>query len=133
MADPRALANLCETRARSSGKFDVYRDNGPETTSRNYIVLHFPAGDAFRTRNGGGQSDLRWSFRVVCVGLDGDARLWVVQLVRALFRNWHPVPAEEFTSWLEEENDEAPPIRDDTVPGDIRYSLTLRYTLTTRS
>ena len=112
----------------------MFRANGPDQPARNYVVLHFPAGDAFGTRLGGGQESLGWGFRAVCVGLRTDDNcLFVVQLMRSLFRNWSPAPSEDFTSWLSEESDGAPLIKDDEIPSDLRYSLTLRYTLTTRS
>ena len=134
VADIRTLANLVETRAKSDGRFDVYRGSGPDVPTRNYVVLYSTTGNAFSTRHSGSQSDLGWSFRAVCVGLESDDKcLYVVRLVRNLFRNWTPVPSEDFTSWFEEANDEAPLIRDDAVPSAIRYSLTLPYTLTTRS
>lgn len=134
MADVDALAALVESRSRSSVRFDTFIAEGPEKPTRNYTVLYFDAGSPFSTRNSGGQTDLGWGFRAVCVGLYAPANcLFVVKHLRSLFKNWSPVPSEEFTSWFTEENDGAPLIRDDEIPGDLRYSLTLRYTLTTRS
>jgi hypothetical protein len=126
---------LCEARARTDTRFDTFRGNGPDRPSRNYAVLYFTPGSVpASNRQGGSQGELRWSFRVVCVGLGSDDYcLYVARLVRALFKNWSPVTDESFTSWLQEQDDDAPLIKDDSDPNDIRYSITLRYTLTTRS
>lgn len=101
--------------------------------TRNYAVLYFPSGAPFSTRLSGGQSELAWSFRAMCVGLHrDDACLAVAVGLRALFRNWFPYPIEDFTSWFVEEDDGASITREDNTDP-VRFSLPLRYSLTTRS
>lgn len=133
MADVDVLASLVETRARTEARFDTFISRGPDKPTRNYVVIHFDGGTPlFPTRLSGGQSDLGWGFRIVCVGLHASANcLYVAKLVRSLFLNWYPVPSEGFTSWFIEENDGSSVLPEDEIPGDLRYSLSLRYTLTT--
>lgn len=133
MADPRTLANLCEARAKTDPRFDTFRGNGPENPVRNYAVLYFPSGSVLPSdRQSGAQSRLGWSFRAVCVGLGSDDHcLYVVNLLRPLFQGWSPVSDGGATSWLEEGNDDPPLLRSEVSPGDVRFSNTLRYTLTT--
>lgn len=134
MADIVQLASLVEARARTESRFDTFIGNGPDKPTRNYAVFHPSGGDPFQTRHGSGQDSLGWGFYVVCVGLHSPVNcLYVVTLVRSLFLNWTPVPSEEFTSWFEEASDDIPPNKEDEIQGDLRYSLSLRYTLTTRS
>lgn len=133
MADARTLADLCENRAKTETRIDTFVGNGPDKATRDYVVLYPSRSKLASSRQSGSQGDHRFTLRAVCVGLYKPSNcLRVVNLVSALFCNWSPVPDED-TSWLEEMDDDPPLLRDDSVPGDVRYSLTLRYTLTTRS
>lgn len=50
--------------------------------------------------------------------------------MRSLFLHWFPYPSDAASSWFQEEDDGASIIREDTFDP-VRYSLTLRYTITT--
>lgn len=101
----------------------------PVTPPGAYVVFYGAAPALTATRLAGTASSLRWTFQLVCAGRDAAEVRHVVELVLASLTNWRPAGRE--TSWLSPQPDGAPILRDDSVPGDIRYSQTLTFRLTT--
>lgn len=134
VADLLVLADACEARSKTEGHFDTFVGNGPDKPTRNYVVLYFSSSKFQSRLQSGSQADDRFTMRAVCVGLNSARNsLYVVRWFRPLFLNWSPVP-DLNTSWFEEQDDDAPVIKEpSSVPGDTRFSTTLRYTLNTRS
>lgn len=130
MMDPRSLAAAVFTRAEASPHFLAYRQGEVETRpAKGYAVFYFGVGSTFGDRHSSGATRLRWGFRAKCVGYTADQCLYVAVKVRGLYLNWSPdtTPA---ASWLTEVEDD-PPLLSDAVEGDVRYSITPAYTLTT--
>lgn len=131
MTDTRVLANLVEARARTSTLFDTYRGVIQVRPGKNYVMLLFGAGAGYSDTLVGTATMLAWNFRALCVGFsDGDC-LFVADRIRDLFSNWRPIPDSMASSWFTELRDEAPVLRDESMVNDVRWSLTLRFQLTT--
>lgn len=132
MADARTLANSVTTRAQTAPDFLAYRGFPKATPGKGYAVLLFGAGTPQSPNVAQSVTDLRWSFRAICVGFTDDQCLFVAARFRARFNHWRPT-SDRADGWLSEAPDDAPLILDTSVEGDPRYSITLRYILTTRS
>lgn len=127
MQSARSLADLVEARSNTATSFLTYRGVIPARPSKGYVSLLFGAGSPFGDRLAGNVNSLAWSFRVMCVGYSDGQCLFVAEKFDALFLNWRPLSG----SWFSRTPDDPPVIKDDSVAEDVRYSLTLRYTLTT--
>jgi hypothetical protein len=125
----RSLADLVEARCRTSSSFLTYRGSIPAKPEKNYAVLMFGAGSPVGDRLAGSVNALAWSFRAMCVGYTDGQCLYVVEKLDALFIGWRPLASNG--SWFSRTPDDPPVLKDDSVLGDVRYSLTARYTLTT--
>jgi hypothetical protein len=126
---PRSLADAVEARSRTASSFLTYRGLIASRPDKGYASLLFSAGRLYVDRLDGVQSQLGWSFRAVCVGYSDGQCLFVVEKIRALFVGWRPDGG--VGPRFVEADDDPPLLKDDSVPEDVRYSLTLRYTLTT--
>lgn len=129
MPTPRALADQVEARSRTATSFLTYRGLIATKPEKGYVSLLFSGGRLYSDRLDGVQSSLGWSFRAICVGYSDSQCLYVAEKFRDLFVGWRPSGGvgPRFT----EAGDDAPVIRDDSISEDVRYSLTLRYTLNT--
>lgn len=132
MADPRTLANTVATRAETAPDFLAYRGFPKNTPGKGYAVLLFGVGTTQADNVAQAVTGLRWTFRAICVGFTDDQCLFVAQRFRARFQHWRPT-SDLRDGWLTEAADDPPLIPDTSVEGDPRYSITLRYILTTRS
>lgn len=132
MADPRSLANAVAIRAETAPDFVACRGFPKDRPTKGYAVLLFGAGSPRAVNVAQAVTDLRWSFRAICVGFTDDQCLLVAQRFRARFNHWRPT-ADRFDGWLSEADDDSPLIPDTSIQNDPRYSITLRYILTTRS
>jgi hypothetical protein len=130
MTDTRVLADLIEARAKTYPGFYTYRNQIATRPDRNYVVLMYSAGITYPRNLAGSANTLLFRFRAMCVGYsDGDC-LWVADKIRGLFTNWRPLE-DRAASWLTEEQDDAPVLRDESMINDVRFSLTLRFRITT--
>jgi hypothetical protein len=132
VADPRTLANLVTARAESAPGFLTYRGFVKERPAKGYVSLYFSGGVNYPEGMTGTATRLTWSFRAVCVGFTDDQALYVVGKMRGLFTNWRPLE-DRSAGWFTEAPDDPTLIRDDSIPNDVRYSITPRFTITTRS
>lgn len=132
MADPRTLASLVMARAEAAPDFLAYDKRPVETPTKGYVVHYFSLGAPTVENMSGRQSGLRWSYMAVCVGFTVDQCLFVASRYRARFLNWRPT-TDRGDGWLVEQPDGARPVTPPDVEGDSRTSITLRFTLNTRS
>jgi hypothetical protein len=124
----RSLADLVEGRSRTASEFLTYRGLIAERPAKGYASLLFGAGSPFGDRLTGTANAFSWSFRAVCVGYSDAQCLYVAEKFDALFVNWRPLGSGP---WFTRTPDDPPVLKDDSVAEDVRYSLTLRYTITT--
>lgn len=129
MADIDWLAEQAWQRLKTGEGYASYDGSVPASPPAAYAVYYPTTGGYSRGRHGSQQSDYLWGFRVVCAGSSRAQVFGTVKRVRARFLNYHldPSPA---SSPLQEEDIDAPLLRDDSVPSDIRFSQTLLYYLT---
>lgn len=130
MSDPRTLATLVLARSNTATTFLTYRGLITERPVKNYVSLLFGAGAVSSSCMAGTTDLLTWTFRATCVGYTEDEVLFVAAMFRALFVNWRPLSAVS-AGWFTEAQDDPPVIKDETTLNDVRYSLTLRYRITT--
>lgn len=128
MQSARSLADLVEARSRTSSSFLTYRGLISERPSKGYASLLFGAGSPQGDRLVGTATAFGWSFRAVCVGYSDAQCLYVAEKFDALFVNWRPLGSGP---WFTRTPDDPPVLKDDSVSEDVRYSLTLRFTITT--
>lgn len=128
----RELANLVVTRSETASGYLTFRGLVTSRPAKGYASLYFGGGINYGDRLHSATNTLRWSFRAVCVGYDDDQALYVLGKVRGLFTNWRPTddPAD---GWFTEAPDDPPLIKNDDDPNDVRFSITPRFTITTRS
>jgi hypothetical protein len=124
----RSLADLVEARSRTATSFLTYRGVIPTKPDKGYAALMFGGGSPFGDRLVNTTNSLTWSFRVMCVGYSDAQCLFVAEKFDALFLNWRPT---DRGPWFSRTPDDPPVIKDDSVAEDVRFSITLRYTLTT--
>lgn len=132
MADIDWLAEQAWQRLSATVGFSSFDGVAPSTPPGAYAVYYPSAGAYVRERHGGTQSGYRWAFRVVCAGSSRAQVLGTVKRVRARLLNY-PLDPSPASSPLQEDEFEAPLLRDDSVPSDIRFSQTLLFYLTNRS
>jgi hypothetical protein len=130
MSTTQALADLIEARAKTDTAILTYRGMIPTRPTRNYTVLLFSAGITYPEALAATSDTLLWRFRAMAVGWSEADCLWVADRLRQLFTNWRPLSSRA-ASWVTEEQDDAPVLRDESVINDVRYSLTLRFRITT--
>ncbi len=127
---PRALAAAVTARCQSSTFLTYGQGQVEDRPVKGYTVLYYGSGAPFGDRHSGGANRLRWTVRAKCVGYTVDQLLFVAEQVRSRLLGWSPDP-DLSAGWLAEVDDDPPVLPDDSVAGDVRYSLTLTYTLTT--
>lgn len=132
MTTARTLANLVTARAESDSRILTFRGGVKARPPQPYVSLYFGGGINYADRLVDTAQNLTWSFRAICVGFSDDQALFVVGCVRDLFTNWRP-ESSRATGWFTEAPDDPPLIRDDAVTNDVRFSITPRFTITTRS
>lgn len=106
----------------------------PSMAACQYLVFY---DDAPRLRPGALTSDFRRQglrFRIVCAGRDAgevrDATSWTLTRLAG----WRPLPDDRTVGAIGTVPDGAPILPDRSVPGDVRFSQTLVFTVaTTRS
>jgi hypothetical protein len=125
----RQLADLVEARSSTATEYLTFRGLIPAKPAKGYAALFLNGGSRFGDRLAGSINALGWSFRVMCVGYDSNQCLYVAEKFDAKFSGWRPLAANG--PWFTQTPDDPPVIRDDSVVEDIRYSLTLRYTIPT--
>lgn len=131
MAEAYDLADLVTTRLVGQPGYGVHRGVVLTTPLAAYVVLYFGGGAPTGARLDGQARRLRWSFRAVCAGRSDAQALETVDRVRARLAGWRPLPDQPSAGRLVEADLDAPLIRDDSVPNDVRYSVTLTFTLYT--
>lgn len=124
------LAQLVTDRLNGQAGYAVHRGGLADSPTGAYLVLQFGAGSLTSRRLDGQARLLRWTFRAVCAGRSDVQVLNTVDRVRARLAGWRPLPGRASGALVELELD-PPLLRDDSVPNDVRYSLTLTYRLTT--
>lgn len=123
------LGEAAWARAETSIGFTAYDGEVPKNPDFAYVVLHRPTGRTIPDRAGDlGDRRLFHAFYLTCVGLSPGQCGNTVELVRARFTGWRPHPNG---SPLRESDTGAPIARDDSGPGPTRFSVPVRYTLTT--
>lgn len=128
MQTARSLADLVEARSRTSSTFLTYRGVIPDKPTKGYVSLLFGAGSPFGDRLVSSTNSLAWSFRAMCIGYSDGQCLYVAEKFDALFLDWRPLGGGP---WFSRTPDDPPVIKDDSVASDVRYSITLRYTIST--
>lgn len=93
-----------------------------------WVVFYPAAGSTERTRLASVGDHLRWPFYVVCAGRSQRQVSNIVGKVRDQLIGWAPDPAGDP---ITEVPLEASMQRDDANPSDIRFSITLQFTLGT--
>lgn len=93
-----------------------------------YGVFYPGAGSIERGRLASVGDHLRWTCSVVCAGRSRQQVANIVDAVRDRLIGWAPDPAGDP---IVEIPLDAPLIRDDSVTSDIRFSITLQFTLGT--
>jgi len=128
------LALYSTVRARLSdaadSRFDVFDGAVPTTPAGAYVVLFPDAGAALRGRLIGEHSLLRWDVRLICVGRSPQQCMNTVAIVRGLLAGWRPDP-DRSVSPLNEQDNQASLLKDESNLQDIRYSFTLHYRIHT--
>jgi hypothetical protein len=119
-------------RARDAPDFLAYDAAPTGKPGKVYVVHYFGAGSAFTEDMTARQASLRWTYRAVCVGFTPSQCLYVAGKYRQRFINWRPT-ADPGDGWLVEAFDDPPILTDNSVEGDPRTSITLRFILNTRS
>lgn len=126
----RALADAVTARV-GVPQFATYRSELiTARPAKGYAVFWFGAGTSHNVSLAAKPARLRWQFRVTCVGYTDDHCLYIAQLVRWLLVGYRPDP-DPAAGPINEVDDDPPLIRDD-VEGDVRYSVSLRFSLFTR-
>lgn len=128
----RLLAATVQTRLGTlpADKIAVYPGVVPKTPATAYVAYYPEGGNGASDRASWSPRVLNWGFRAVCVGADPETCLWVVDQTRDLFDAYWP-DTDPASGPLVEDPIGAPMLPDTSVPGDTRYSITLRFTLTT--
>ena len=106
-------------------------DATPPTTVQQYAVLFPTGGYGSGDRLSGEFNLLDWREAVMFVGRSVPACLDALTQGRALLLGWDPDPANPAGSWLVEEENNPPILPSKSVEGDVRYSITPTYRLTT--
>lgn len=128
-----AQASLARLNTIDPALVSVYDGRVPEQPAGAYVAHYPDAGRAQRIRQTASHGRLTWGLYAICVGEDPTQCIWVAGLVRGRLAGWRidPDPGASPLNEIDLGNDVLP---DDSVPGDPRYSFTLRYQLnTTRS
>lgn len=128
MTTARQLADLVEARSKTATEYLTFRGLISSKPAKGYAALLFGAGSPYGDRLVATSNAFRWSFRAVCVGYSDAQCLYVAEKVDAKFVDWRP---NGVGPWFTRTPDDPPVIKDDSVAEDVRYSLTLRYTITT--
>ena len=111
----------------------VYDGVVPEHPTLPYVAYYANPGVALNARMARAPGRASWSFFAIAVGVSRSQCIWVSKKVRDLFVGWRPDP-DGSASPLTEVDLGNDVLANDELPGDVRYSFTLRYTLhTTRS
>ena len=125
----QALTDAALARLQAMTWPPVYDGLPPATMPANgYAVLYGGAGAIERDRASDIGSMIRWTPRVVCAGKNPDQAGNIADHVRDQLIGWQPDPAGAV---LTEVALDAPLLRDDSMPQDIRFSITLQFTTTT--
>lgn len=124
------LADLVLGRLRTLQRITVLDGEVKETPTGSYVVFYDDAPQLSSRNLAGVANRFAWRFQTVCVGRDAAETRWVVGQVLAALTNWRLLP-DRASSWITPQSDGAPILRDDSVAGDIRFSQTLTFRLTT--
>jgi hypothetical protein len=104
---------------------DSYDSQVPDTPAQGYTVFYPGAGTSFGDRLSDLKSKLEWDFRVVCAGRSPGQARRVVKQTRAGLTG---VRIDEGRVLIVEDRRlNAPMLRDDAVPAEVRFSQTLRF------
>jgi hypothetical protein len=124
MADIDSLSKIVLGVLEELPNLDVYDSQVPDTPPQAYAVFYPGAGSIYPVRLADLGSRLDWDCRVVCCGrTPGQARRAADQTRAALSGR----RLDGGLVLVEDRNLNAPMLRDDTVPSDIRFSHTLRF------
>lgn len=109
-------------------QFAVYDATVPDNPAQAYAVV-YPSGGATLNRGYTQQPrDLRWQCYVICVGQNRSQTVNTADLVRSRLVGWRPVaPGPP----LNEVPVNAQVVAEPVLAGDVRYSLTLLFSITT--
>jgi len=126
----RTLTDLVKTRL-SGDWWQVYTGEVPSDPPSGYVTIYPSPGNATSENLADSQNRLRWTVRLVCSGYGSEQAMDVADATRNLMTRWQPYPNDPSASRFREVDEDAPLLPDRTVPGDIRFSLTLVYRLYT--
>jgi hypothetical protein len=106
---------------------DGYDSEVPETPARAYTVFYPGAGHGFGDRLADLGSKLYWDFRLVCCGMSPGQCRRATDQTRAAFLGVRLDTGRATIPLREDRAFNAPMLRDDSVPSDVRWSQTLHY------
>lgn len=127
---PLVLHDKIMTRLNSEHRFVTFDARVPDSAANAYVVVYSTGGDARRERLTAVHNVIRWETRIVCCGRSPSQAINTTNLVRDLLTDWRP-DDDPATSPLNERDDGAALVKDETDLTDVRYSFTLHYRLST--
>ncbi|GAA1436307.1 hypothetical protein GCM10009616_35770 [Microlunatus lacustris] len=130
MLDTVAVADLVLDRLRMLPRIEVLDGEVKKTPAGAYVVFYDDAPRLSSRTLAGRANRAAWRLQTVCVGRDAAETRWVVGQILSTLTNWRPLQ-DRAASWITPQSDGAPILRDDSVAGDIRFSQTLTFRLTT--
>lgn len=126
------LHRAVRTRLGSMVNTPVYEGEAtPPPSVGQYAVLYPTGGYGYGDRVSGQQNVLDWRIAVMYVGRSVPACLDAVTQGRGLLLGWDPDPNNPASSHLSEDENNPPILPSKSVEGDVRYSITPTYRLTT--
>lgn len=131
MPSVTSLSELIMDRLLSLPNLTALNAEVPNGPAQGYAVFYPGTGQATAEFLGSVADGLDWPCYVVCVGYSPTQCTRVADQVRDALTGWRPIPDDRSMGRLAETQTGATMQRDDAAPGGPRWSLTLRYTLTT--
>lgn len=126
------LHRAVKTRLGSMVNTPVFEgDAEPARTVEQYAVLYPTGGHGYGDRVSDQQNVLDWRIAVMFVGRSVPACLDAVGQGRGLLLGWDPDPINLAGTHLTEDENNPPILPAKSVEGDVRYSITPTYRLTT--
>jgi hypothetical protein len=126
------LHRAVKTRLGQMVNTPVYEgDATPTATVGQYAILFPSGGHGYGDRVSGQQNALDWRIAVMFVGRSVPACLDAVTQGRNLLLGWDPDPVNLAGTYFTEDENNPPILPAKSVEGDVRYSITPTYRLTT--
>jgi hypothetical protein len=128
--EPAAISSAVLTRLATISGLTVLDGEVKTTPPGPYVVLYDQPPSLSTRRMSGQQTHMDWNGLLICAGrAPGEVR-WVVGQVIAKLTNYR-ITSNRDTGWLVYRPEGAPMLPSDAVPGDIRFSQTLPFSLST--